>query len=233
MLHREPLLTVEARQRTLAEVQRLRRFWRRRHPRLPSFTLGAASYLDVPESGLQGYFAATVRTRARLAQAFQALYEQVRSALANHVGGDAVAYHPTLAGPGFHIFEAHPDIGTLNPKLHFDLQHQHFDWADPAFDTPGRRLSFTVVIDLPASGGGLWIWPITRFDVDRLDADRQQALLERTAPERVSYALGELIIHSGDHLHQIDRSEALRPGDGRVTLQGHGLKEGDRWWLYW
>ena len=233
MLQRTPLLNPRECQQIVDSVRDLRRYWRARHPSIPSFTLGAASYLDIPESGLSGYLASTVRTRSRLMKHFTDLYERVRSALATHLGDAEVLYHPQLALPGFHIFESHPDIAMLRPKLHFDRQHLHFEWDDPEFDAPGHRRSFTVPLALPAAGSGLYVWPITFNDVGSM-AESERAEGVQNAPDTfVDYVPGELVIHSGDQLHQIAAGQPGGADESRVTLQGHAIKDGDRWWLYW
>ncbi|MEM7675368.1 MAG: hypothetical protein AAF449_05125 [Myxococcota bacterium] len=212
------------------DVLTFRRLWTRRHDELPSFTLGAASYLDVPEHGVVGYIARNVRTRQRLLKRFEDLYVRLQNIL-SEITGAPTFVHPRLAPPGFHIFEAHPGIMGLNPKIHFDRQHFFFDWEDPNAFAPDHQLSFTAAIALPDAGAGLYMWPIRSADHTGEEEERRARL---AASERVyePYSLGQLVIHSGDHLHQIAPSEMI-DAEVRLTLQGHAQKEGDRWWLYW
>ena len=51
--------------------------------------------------------------------------------------------------------------------------------------------------------------------------------------ERFRYALGELFVHDGDHLHRIAADHPMASGERRLTLQGHGARLDGRWWLYW
>lgn len=215
-----------------ARVQRMRRLWSRRHPEAGSFTLGAASYLDVPETGMHGYLTATVRTRNRLASTFGDLYARVQAELTRHLG-IPIRYHPQLALPGFHIFETNAHTAALTPKIHFDLQHEYFDWADPEALADGRRLSFTVPIALPAAGGGLYVWPLTSQDLDGLDDAARKSRVVETEREVVEYRLGEMVAHSGDQLHQIVADRPAGVTEVRLTFQGHAIQDGDQWWLYW
>ncbi|MEL7369308.1 MAG: hypothetical protein AAFN74_10380 [Myxococcota bacterium] len=119
----------------------------------------------------------------------------------------------------------------LNPKIHFDRQHLFFDWEDPDAAAPGHQLSFTAAISLPDAGAGMFMWPIRSADHSGDEAARW-ARIESTERIYEAYEVGQLVIHSGDHLHQIAPSE-LQDSEMRLTLQGHAQKEGDRWWLYW
>ncbi|MEO1334550.1 MAG: hypothetical protein AAFV29_02865, partial [Myxococcota bacterium] len=77
------------------EVLTFRRLWTRRHDALPSFTLGAASYLDVPERGVLGYMAKGARTRQRMLQRFEDLYTRLQNVLSEFTGGPTFI-HPHL-----------------------------------------------------------------------------------------------------------------------------------------
>ncbi len=240
MVEQVPLLLADECPPIVDAVRRLRRYWHRRHPTLPSFTLGAASYLDIPESGLSGYLTSVVRTRSRLETAFADVYERVRTALATHLDCAAVRYHPQLAPPGFHIFEAHPDLASLVPKRHIDLQHRFFHWEDPEFDAPGHRRSFTLPIALPKQGAGLYVWPAgdsAASGATPATAEGFGPRLAQSGPRErreVVYTAGRLVIHSGDQPHQIKPAGPPgAPTEVRLTLQGHAIKEGDQWWLYW
>ena len=231
MLYRAALFTSKACATIRDEVYALRRYWTRRQVDRPSFTLGAASYLDIPQGGIHAYRTTIVRTRRRLEATFAELYAQVRAGMSAHLETERVDYHPELALPGFHIFEAHPAFAR--PKIHFDLQHRYFEWTDPRFEQPSHRRTFTVAVALPHAGAGLNLWPLSSEVGEAMAEADRVAWVAKTAPTYEAYQLGELVVHTGDQLHQIAGSTASAPDDVRLTLQGHAQREDEQWWLYW
>ena len=47
------------------------------------------------------------------------------------------------------------------------------------------------------------------------------------------YRIGGLVLHSGHKVHQIAPANDGQRGDERITLQGHGIRCGGVWNLYW
>jgi hypothetical protein len=196
-------------------VTSMRRYWTSRHETLPSFTLGAACYLDVPDHGFDEYYRRLVRGNLLLLRRFGWLYEQLRLTLERELGA-TVNFTSRYALPGFHLFEGHPELRRLEPKAHVDLQDRDLDWEDGGARLPDTRMSFTVPITVPACGAGLWIW-------DERQKDRRY----------YAYTPGEMLLHSGDRVHQIANEHLPEPGEVRLTMQGHGRKTNDVWVLYW
>lgn len=219
-------------------VHMLRSFWTQVHESSLFFTLGAASYI---EFGLPGDGAARYREKMQhfnplLKEYFSGMMEYLRSTLQDSLG-EPVAFEEGLARPGFHIWltEAIPTQPTAS--VHFDLQYQQLGWpADGGADYE-RPISFTLPVRLPAGGGGVNVWNLHYREVEELSARgvpvNISELREEREREQYAYGLGRLVIHSGHFLHQIAPVEQVEPGDERITLQGHALRYGDRWRLYW
>lgn len=215
-----------------SSIQSLETYWTHRHDFLPSYTLGAAAYLDVPRHGLATYMVRAIRVNRFLRRDFGALLERVAQRLSQHLGAPT-QITSRFAVPGFHIFKHHPRLGELKPSIHFDLQgfELDFDAADAA--DPEKRISFTVPICIPKAGAGLDVWPI-HYDSTEHQTNAQAgeafASVQRTYH---AYRLGELLIHDGSHLHAIAAGHEVAPHDLRVTLQGHGQFTQGAWQLYW
>ena len=79
----------------------------------------------------------------------------------------------------------------------------------------------------------MWTWPLAHEDARDLGERELRALIEGQAPLRHDYNLGELFVHSGRLLHQIDPERGLSPGQARITLQGHAFFSDGTWTLYW
>ena len=232
MLERLPLLSTEECRQVGTVVHGLRPYWTSRHDDLPSYTLGAAAYLDIPNHGIRTYLVRTVRTNRRLLMQLPWLYARLVERLSEHLNRPA-AVTSQFAAPGFHIFRAHERLHELEPKLHFDLQYQRLDFPVPDAANKDHRLSFTVAINLPKAGGGLYIWDIESEDYTGKPGSSLVALSQQCSPILHEYNLGELLLHDGNHLHQIAADRPLAPEEERLTLQGHGLLTGGVWQLYW
>ncbi len=217
----------------VATLHDLRTEWRQRHATQPFFTLGTASYLDARDGRFAEYQEAAARSNAALERTFGGLFEQLLTAVRSIVGAEA-SYDPRLALPGFHIFLFDPAFRRPPSGAHFDLQYELIDWS--GFGTPdlSSQLSLTLTLALPASGGGLMVWPVDRRDLDRMTPDER---LAHTRANRFGtlhpYTVGHLVAHSGYRLHQIAPSADLQPGDERITLQAHALPVDGRWIVYW
>ena len=227
-----PFLDEAERLRAANAVVGLRRYWTRRHPELPSYTLGAAAYLDIPEAGHRQYLTTATRCRRALTRELGWLYERLEAAVASLFGRPAHV-SATHALPGFHVFEHHERLGELEPKLHFDLQHERLDWTDSPNADPERRFSFTVPLVIPAAGAGLDLWPITHAETSERSEDALRELFATTPPTHHAYTPGELFVHDGHHLHRIAADRPMIDGEQLMTFQGHAVLDQGAWQLYW
>jgi hypothetical protein len=132
-----------------------------------------------------------------------------------------------IALPGFHVYQHLSSASQPARNAHFDLQWMH------ALDAlPEATLSFTLPIDLSEGGGSLWVWPLRYEDVDALETTTVDYALD-TAASIWKYDTGTLYLQDGFNLHSIGRAEVPVAGGRRITLQGHGIRRGDVWTLYW
>lgn len=218
--------------RAHALVLEMRRFWTPRHETIPSFTLGAASYLDVPRSGVTEYYRGAVRGNILLRRRFDWLYLRLASSLRAVLDGP-VGFTGRYALPGFHIYVGDERLKELVPTLHFDLQDRDLDWDDEAVRGNDACVSFTVPIAIPKCGAGLDVWDIRYGDTSDLDEAAVLALVRSLPRHHHAYRLGEMLVHGGDRLHRIANDRLPGEGESRVTLQGHGRLTHGSWELYW
>jgi hypothetical protein len=228
------LLSPEECARAEADLKALRARWTARGGEPASFfTLGAASYLDPTDA----YRERAAQCNPLLTEHFGWLLEKTREFLSWRLGAPAV-FEPSLALPGFHVWETAAIFTAPQASVHFDLQQLRVwprETPDADFQHP---LSFTVAIRLPQAGGGLNVWDVSyerfmrfRERVDgRVDPADVAVLLR---PLRHPYVRGGIALHSGLLMHQIGEVAQVQAGDERITLQGHGVKVGASWRLYW
>ena len=232
MIARVPLLDAEECARVLERVQAHRDAWTQRYPGLPSYTLGAASYLDSGPGRSGAYYAKAAALNPLLEREFGWLYERLLAALVEHLE-TAAAFAPRAARPGFHVFLAHEAFRRPLGRIHLDRQFMGLDWPDDGEIDFSRPVSYTLAIRLPASGAGLRTWEIDAAEFDAMDPAARERIGREMAPEYVPYEEGTMVCHSGMLLHQIAPAADLRPDDMRVTLQGHALPGRDGYLLYW
>ena len=216
-----------------AAVHAQRSEWTMRDAALPFYTLGAASYLDARGGRFAEYQEQARRTNPILVEHFGWLLERVRAAVSAHVNAGA-CYDERLARPGFHVFLFDPAFRYAVASAHYDLQYTLLDWSGIGAPDASSQLSVTLTIALPASGGGLLVWNMSRLALDRMSSDerRTYAVVNRIAT-LVPYTPGHLVIHSGHQLHRIAPVEDPRPGDERITMQAHTLRVDGKWVIYW
>jgi len=214
-------------------IHSLRPHWIARDPKLPFYTLGAASYLDARTGCPGSYEAAAANCNRVLAEHFTLLLDRLRTVLEEVVGAP-VMHDPRFALPGFHIFLAHPAFTQPVGDVHYDLQFEHLDWRPWSPIRSAEQLSMTLAIRLPRDGAGLRVWNIDRRMLEGLPPDRRKDHMQRNRKPSVhDYRVGELALHSGYLLHQIEPARDYRKDDERITLQAHAMPTDKGWILYW
>jgi hypothetical protein len=229
---RIPLLNEAECQRNWQAAKALRKYWTHRHAFLPSYSVGAAAYLDVPAEGVHTYLMRAIRMNKFLRRDFGPLAESVRAAIEDHVGATTVI-SPRFAVPGFHIFETHPRLDELKPRVHFDLQGLRLDFKSEDAEDPEKRLSFTIAVSLPKGGAGLNTWDFQHSEYMQMTPAEVEDYFATLQATYHSYNLGELVIHTGSKLHAIAANLEMDPDDARVTYQGHAQFTQGQWQLYW
>jgi hypothetical protein len=207
------------------------------------YSLGAAAYLDAPTQNTIDKFDLDVLPQdiylKRLAENndllmnyFSDIYFRLQQQLQNHLG-EKVCYAIGKALPGFHIFNAHAQYANASAHVpHYDRQYEQLTWTQTVTPFNARTISFTLPISLPASGGGLYLWPLDLTEVLNTEKSEVAKLVRAAKCTAHKYAIGELICHNGHQLHRI-APWVSATGDQRITLQGHGLFIDDMWKLYW
>ncbi|NWF25742.1 hypothetical protein HW130_05590 [Streptomyces sp. PKU-EA00015] len=211
-----------------SEVLVARGLWRRRHPRLPYYSLGSAVFLDSAGADGTPYRHELPAGNAFLMRRFASLYELLFSRLAELLGSPTVPAEG-LALPGFQIMEPHADFTRPVAAMHYDLQYRKLRWWHGTVDRSCEQASFTVPLLVPTGGAGIvfWLHSTGPAGDHRLHALRREA---------IPYTPGAMLLHSGHELHQIaplHPSSLLDPDRPRITLQGHALKIDDVWQCYW
>jgi len=222
------VLTTDQVRLVAEEVRRLRPHWQIRDEVGAAYTLGASINLDHRWPSL--YLAKAKVCNAVMGERLGWLYERISAILSDELGRPS-AYAPSFGLPGFNIYRT---TGGLNQtgNIHCDRQYSLIaDWPLVDFS---ETVSFTLSVALPRSGGGLNYWDLRFGDVPRLDdpAERRE-FFERCRPRYQAYTEGRMVIQHGEFYHQLART--IDPGDDdeRITLQGHGVRSGDGWLLYW
>lgn len=219
---------------TREQIHSLRRYWTQRHPALPFYTLGAASYLDASYMGFPAYQQAARRTNPVLDEHFGWLHQRLAETLTDTFGPDFV-YDHELALPGFHVFLYHQGFDQSLPSVHFDLQYRSIDWSKYQGVEFSGVLSMTLSIALPVNGAGLRVWDVLPRDIDKMSPAEQKEMQNPTDEPRLHpYAEGKLVYHSGHQLHQIAILDVVED-DERTTLQAHAMPVdgGKRYVVYW
>lgn len=202
------------------------------------FTLGAASYLEFDNlvDGKDNYDSIAKKYNPILEKHFGWLYERVRIFLEQYLG-TVVNYESNLALPGFHVWLSSGIFTQPTASIHFDLQHKFHDWKHLDKIDFTKVISFTLPIKLPKYGGGLNVWNTSHqeyIDVYNQglvnDIEDLQNLSQKTL---VPYQVGNIVIHSGNSLHQIAPVSQVDIADERITFQGHGVFCDEEWKLYW
>ena len=214
-------------------VHALRKEWTARDPLLPFYTLGTASYLDASAGRFGAYSEAARCTNAILGENFTPLLDRLRTTLEPVLGGP-VRHDTRLALPGFHIFLADPAFTRPIADVHYDLQFEHLDWSHHTPIETESQLSMTLAISLPSVGAGLRVWNIDRRQLDTLSLNERREHMRRNRTARVhDYRTGELALHSGYLLHQVEPARGYCDADERITLQAHAMPAANEWVLYW
>lgn len=226
-----PLLTEPECQDLRSTLYGLKAHWLRRHPQLPFYTLGAASYIDAAQDP-QVYYQNAQCHNPLLRDRFHWLYDRVAMVLAERLQAPVV-YPEHLALPGFHIYLSCKVFEQPIASIHCDSQYQLLHWPHPEATDVTHPLSFTLAISLPRFGGGLHLWDLTYDDILGLNQAEFQQLVRSRPPVLHPYQQGHLVLHSGHQLHQAAPAHNIQPDDDRITLQGHSLFSQGQWQLYW
>ena len=149
-------------------VDKLEKIWvRREEEPMDFFTIGACTYQEGVGS-IENYHKHRELANPVLKQHFNWLYNLVIEKFSEIFGSMEVV--DKLGHPGFHVFGPKPGqkshsvcvemFQTPSASLHFDHQYrEHHSYWDLFNDVDlENTLSFTLPVELPKNGGGLWLW---------------------------------------------------------------------------
>jgi hypothetical protein len=164
---------------------------------------------------------------------FAELLEAVRIAL-QETTGRTTLFSTALPLPGFHIWLSPAIHRTATASLHFDLQYMSLV-ERKIIPPPDETISYTLPVCIPQNGAGLDFWDIYYNAVSSSSAEPRplEDMVADVPVNYLPYQRGALVIHSGNFVHQIAPTEHVYPADMRITLQGHGVRYGNTWALYW
>lgn len=213
------------------KVHALSAHWSQPYGAARFHVLGASAYLDGQHKGAFAYRMLARKLGPAMLEAFGPLYDRVLAALVAHLG-EPMELHPRLAVPGFHVFLADPTFELSVCDIHVDRPYDHVDWPVYEQVDKTRNLSFTLSLQLPRSGGGLYVWPQIPIE-DALRGDPPVTELVRgQTPVLHRYAPGKMVVHHGHSIHQIAPFTVTDPSEARITLQGHAIRSARGWLAY-
>ena len=257
MIHRVKTFTKEDCNKIETTVDNLDKLWinrsctrrfsyenKMRISRAPFWTLGAVSYLDHVKDPDQ-YNKHRDYVNPVMYKKFNWIYEIICERLQSDLK-EPVIIDGFLAHPGFHIF-ATKTGSVLEPEylklfeeplgsVHVDVQYEeHYDyWHSFKEVDLENTLSFTIPVNLPTHGGGLYTWEdeVNPYSFNYTTNENKLDELESPSVSNL-YNKGEMIYFIGHLLHQMMPGTKLQPTDRRITVQGHGVKCDGVWRLYW
>ena len=200
------------------------------------YTLGRAVYLDVAQKDTpaSSYYDTLQDNNTFLEEHYGWFHKALLKMLETRFPFRFIL-EPTLALPGFHVFEGAGLSTDPDGPPHFDQQWRYINKTEDR--VPDALLSATLVLRLPSTGGGLQTWQVTEADLlaerDRSgDLDMTQ-WMKAHQPDSHPYTPGFVYIQENPGLHRIAPTAHPADGDQRITLQAHAIVRDDRALVYW
>jgi hypothetical protein len=112
------------------------------------------------------------------------------------------------------------------------MQWMRLKYEDDEKIDKKNTLSFTLCLELPESGGGLYTFDSSSNPILTTFIPRS-CIHSFAKKEKILYKVGYMVTHNGQTYHMIAPSQ--KSNKKRITLQGHGVydKNKDTWYLYW
>ena len=149
-------------------------------------------------------------------------------------------------------------VDKIAPVVHYDLQHRFLSghWRKYGRFDFNRTLSFTIPVLIPDSGTGMNLFKLDRVKSQEgksplfksggselnyrlsdesisTDSIKSLNMTEDSEKLSVEYRKGFCLYHTGKILHQANITrENMKPGEHRITIQGHGVMCDGAWRLY-
>ena len=179
------ILTEEERQKAVDIIHSLDKCWLNRSggqphtPRVPFWTLGAVTYLDGTEN-IGMYHRHRKAINPILKKKFTWLYDILCRRFEEELG-DPCVIDDKLGHPGFHVFGQKRGISMTDKEcfwlsqplasIHTDIQYKEHNYYWKTFKEYDleNTLNFTLALEMPKYGGGLYIWDWVDMDQDFID----------------------------------------------------------------
>ncbi|GMI05115.1 hypothetical protein TrVE_jg12254 [Triparma verrucosa] len=207
------------------------------------------------------YVDALNRDRDFMMDKYSMLYERVRTALSEALGGGEIKHLEGVGLPGFHIIPSHIAWSLQVFRFHTDEAYEMFlnsaeEGKRANFDhkanncDPTSRISFTLPIRMPDETSGLNYIDFGEGTGESLDGGlKAQRYYEETCSKRYPYRcyiqrremyeVGNLVVHAGKLVHSIGHWNYTSYDTERITMQGFGFRcrgpknDKDTWFIYW
>jgi hypothetical protein len=206
--------------------------WQRRNAVMS--TLGVSSYVDGFNS--KEYQRLAKESNTSMTRLFgdveQRILDYFRFRL--EATNATVEFRENAALPGFHIFDGSELFSRPVASVHRDFQFWRLEYAHDENIDFKNTLSFTVSLQLPEGGAGLYMFDVP--DVGLLQTILPRPLLTAVAQKtKIVYKTGYIVCHNGQTTHMIAPSPWKGNDSLRITLQGHGIYDWKKmkWYLYW
>jgi hypothetical protein len=220
----------------IAKIFELKEYWTLRANYLeviPFYSLGAAGYMDLSEHGQNAYKEKYQKTNPILKDNFSALYSKIFTKL-EEIFSHKFELYENSAHPGFHVFLNDYVFEIALASRHCDLQYKYIDWQGIKID-PSKSISFTLYLELPKHGGGIYYWDLFYEDLKDLEYKEKEDEIHKHEKKLKLFKEGDLFIHNGHQYHQIAPFFDIEPEDQRISLQGHAIyaPELNKYLVHW
>lgn len=209
----EKILTKDQAKFFAKQVKKDRNLWKKKN--ILMSILGTASYLEGQKGGYHFYKKEYMKTNKILKRHYLKLYDIILEYFKKRCPESNVKFRFAL--PGFHIFKCNSIFSFPVASIHKDLQYRYIDFDEPVDIDLDKTGSFTLCLELPKTGGGLYV-----FEDEKV---------------KVNYRPGYIVCHNGKTNHMIAPSPVSdsKKLEYRITLQGHLLydKLSNCWFVYW
>lgn len=209
----EKILTKDEAKFFAKQVKKDSNLWKKKN--ILMSILGTASYLEGAK-GYGFYKKEYLKTNKILKRNYSKLYDKILDYFKKRVGDESnVKFRFAL--PGFHIFKCNSLFSLPVASVHKDLQYLNIDFEEPVDIDLDKTGSFTLCLELPKTGSGLYVFEDEKVKVD--------------------YRPGYIVCHNGKTNHMIAPSPVSdsKQLEYRITLQFHSLydKISNCWYIYW
>ncbi len=214
MVHRPAVISAAECARWTAGVYDARAHWTANFDGV-QFTLGRAWYTHLEEDRTDEYFRVAPQSDALVERWLPGLQTKMLALLSELVGTQ-VTPRDGWCGPGVHIFPAGAWLAGQGGDMHFDTEG--LSEEDLAARAPA--LSVILMLQPPASGGGLRVWDSLYDGEDSVEEP------ERFPSRLIEYGAGDLVAFDSYRLHQIQPFGGERD---RISATAHVVETAAGW----